>query len=109
MTSIRYGVCHIGFKGNVILALEGILLSTGLLQMGSCCTLVLFKMGDCLGKGISGLTVCPPPLYDNVTHASQPETHYLFVFVLCICICEMPNMSHSVGPLGYLVTASSPV
>ena len=92
MTSIRYGVCHIGFKGNVILALEGILLSTGLVQMGSCCTLVLFKMGDCLGKGISGLTVCPPPctIMSHMPHSLRPITYlylyYVFVFVRCqIC------------------------
>ena len=92
MTSIRYAVCHIGFKGNVILALEGILLSTGLVQMGSCCTLVLFKMGDCLGKGISGLTVCPPPctIMSHMPHSLRPITYlylyYVFVFVRCqIC------------------------
>ena len=92
MTSIRYGVCHIGFKGNVTLALEGILLSTGLVQMGSCCTLVLFKMGDCLGKGISGLTVCPPPcsIMSHMPHSLRPITYlylyYVFVFVRCqIC------------------------
>ena len=92
MTSIRYAVCHIGFKGNVILALEGILLSTGLVQMGSCCTLVLFKMGDGLGKGISGLTVCPPPctIMSHMPHSLRPITYlylyYVFVFVRCqIC------------------------
>ena len=92
MTSIRYAVCHISLKRNVIIALEGILLSTGLVQMGSCCTLVLFKMGDCLGKGISGHTVCPPPctIMSHMPHSLRPITclylYYVFVFVRCqIC------------------------